>query len=210
MLRCIITLCIVSVSWFASAESEVKQNASPTAQSFYEDMLKRAPNAMYEGIFIHQAGNQTQSVEIVHGTHEGVIWERLLHLDGLTREVIRRGEALYCIHPNQTVEQVQQQGSSPFAKTELGSIRQLAKAYEFRNLGKQRVAGRMVEGVQLAPKDASRHFYQLWLDLKPWCRYEPNWYHVRAKCWSAINLVILHLSLSSLKSVLSRALKVPY
>ncbi len=166
MLRCIITLCIVSVSWFASADTEAKKNVSPTAQSFYEEMLNRAPNAMYEGIFIHQAGNQTQSVEIVHGTNDGVIWERLLHLDGLTREVIRRGEALYCIHPDQSVEQVQQQGSSPFANTELGSIRQLTKAYEFRNLGKQRIAGRMVEGIQLAPKDASRHFYQLWLDIE--------------------------------------------
>ncbi|MFY0702205.1 MAG: MucB/RseB C-terminal domain-containing protein, partial [Bermanella sp.] len=104
------------------------------------------------------------SVEIVHGTYEGAIWERLLHLDGPTREVIRRGEALYCIHPDQSVEQVQQQGSSPFGNKELGSTRQLSKAYDFRSLGKQRIAGRLVEGVQLVPKDASRHFYQLWLD----------------------------------------------
>lgn len=162
MLRWTVTLCILAVTFFAQADDA--QVASPTAQAMYEDMLKRAPNAMYEGIFIHQAGNQTQSVEIVHGTYEGAIWERLLHLDGLTREVIRRGEALYCIHPDQSVEQVQQQGSSPFGNKELGSTRQLSKAYDFRSLGKQRIAGRLVEGIQLVPKDASRHFYQLWLD----------------------------------------------
>ena len=164
MLRCIIAFYIASVSWLALADGETNTNVSPTAQSFYEQMLTRAPNAMYEGIFIHQAGNQTQSVEIVHGTQDDAIWERLLHLDGPTREVIRRGEALYCIHPDKSVEQVQQKGNSPFAKTESSNIRQLTKAYEFRSLGKQRIAGRMVEGIQLAPKDASRHFYQLWLD----------------------------------------------
>lgn len=159
MLRWIVSVCVL-----LSVLNVQSEEASPTAQALYEQMLERAPVAMYEGIFVHQAGNQTQSVEIVHGTHEGAIWERLLHLDGMVREVIRRGEALYCINPDHTVEQIQQQGSSPFANKELGSTRQLSKAYDFRSLGKQRIAGRLVHGIQLVPKDASRHFYQLWLD----------------------------------------------
>lgn len=137
---------------------------SLTAQGLYERMLERSPNALYEGIFLHQAGNHLQSVEIIHGTKDGQIWERLLHLDGLTREVIRRGDALYCVHPDSSIEQVKQQSSTPFGNKQLGDARQLEVAYVFRSLGKQRIAGRLVEGVQLVPKDKTRHIYQLWLD----------------------------------------------
>ncbi|MEY8203880.1 MAG: MucB/RseB C-terminal domain-containing protein [Bermanella sp.] len=139
-------------------------NQSLTAQGWYEQMLARAPQASYEGIFVHQAGNQLQTVEIVHGLKGGEIWERLLHLDGPTQEVIRRGDELYCIHPDATVEQLQQRGGSPFGNKIMGASRQLTKAYEFRLLGKQRFAGRLVMGVQLVPKDGARHAYQLWID----------------------------------------------
>lgn len=141
-------------------------NQSLSAQGWYERMLEMAPKAMYQGIFTHQAGNQMQSVEIIHGTRDGEIWERMLHLDGPSREIIRRGEDLFCIHPDASVEQLQKQDSSLFGSKSPGGIKQLAKGYEFKIVGKQRIAGRLVVGIQLSPKDASRHFYQLWLDAE--------------------------------------------
>lgn len=161
MLRWIVTVYLLMSCAMSVAQDE---NQSLTALGLYEAMLKQAPNAMYEGIFVHQAGAQTQSVEIVHGAHNGEIWERLLHLDGNVREIIRRGEALYCINPDKSVEQIQQLGRSAFSTKQPASIHQLKKAYDFRALGIQRIAGRLVDGVQLLPKDASRHVYQLWLD----------------------------------------------
>lgn len=151
---------------WADSDKTAESGQSLNAQGWYERMLEHSPSANYSGIFVHQAGNQTQSVEIVHGMKEGEIWERLLHLDGQVREVIRRGDALYCIHPNGAVEQVQQQGSSPFGNKPQGDFRQLAHAYDFRLLGKQRIAGRLVVGVQLVPKDKIRHAYQLWIDVE--------------------------------------------
>ena len=142
----------------------VMANQSLTAQGWYERMLEMAPKAMYQGIFTHQAGNKMQSVEIVHGEKDGQIWERMLHLDGPSREIIRRGEDLYCIHPDASVEQLQKQDNSLFGSKAPGGVQQLSKGYEFTVVGKQRVAGRLVVGIQLSPKDATRHFYQLWLD----------------------------------------------
>jgi sigma-E factor negative regulatory protein RseB len=139
-------------------------NQSLTAQGWYEKMLEEAPKASYEGIFVHQAGNQLQTVEIVHGHKDGEIWERLLHLDGPTQEVIRRGDDMYCIHPDASVELLPQKGGSAFGNKLMGASRQLAKAYQFRLLGKQRFAGRLVMGLQLVPKDGTRHAYQLWID----------------------------------------------
>lgn len=162
MLRWIVTVCLMSFPIAVWAE-----DSKPlTAQELYEAMLNKAPNAIYEGIFVHQAGAQTQSVEIVHGEKEGEIWERLLHLDGSFREIIRRGDALYSITSDKTIEQIQQLGRGAFSNKQPGSLRKLNKAYEFNGLGKQRIAGRLVEGVQLLPKDASRHVYQLWLDTE--------------------------------------------
>jgi len=163
MLRWIITVYLLISCSISHGQEE---NQSLTALGLYEEMLKQAPTAMYEGIFVHQAGGQTQSVEIVHGAKEGEIWERLLHLDGNIREVIRRGEALYCINPDKSVEQIQQLSRSAFSSKQPASIHQLNKAYEFHALGKQRIAGRLVYGIQLMPKDASRHIYQLWLDVE--------------------------------------------
>ena len=165
MLRWVIAMGTVLASLMSvSTVFAEEEKQSLTAQGWYEKMLDKAPVAMYEGIFIHQAGNQMQSVEIVHGAQDGQIWERLLHLDGPSREIIRRGEALYCIHPNKSVEQLQQKGSSPFGNKPLGSSRQLSQAYQFRLIGQQRIAGRLVMGVQLVPIDGMRHAYQLWLD----------------------------------------------
>jgi sigma-E factor negative regulatory protein RseB len=171
MTRWLVMAVLVGLSVLSFAEkseltSTVEIKQSPTAEYLYEQMLEQSPNAMYQGIFSHQAGNQVQNVEIVHGINDGDIWERMLHLDGPVREIIRRGEELFCIHPDLTVEQLQKQGNTPFGNKAMGSIRQLSNAYTFKILGTQRVAGRPVVGVQLSPKDATRHFYQVWMDLE--------------------------------------------
>jgi len=144
------------------AGTDIRQ--SLTAEGWYQTMRERAPEAHYQGIFVHQAGNESQSVEIVHGTHQGAIWERLLHLDGPVREVIRQGDALYCVYPDRSVEQIQQKGSAPFGNNALGQLKQLQTAYGFRMLGQERIVGRLAMGIQLVPRDKARHVYQMWID----------------------------------------------
>lgn len=145
-------------------EMSDEQRLSLTAKALYAKMLETAPHAMYQGIFSHQVGNTIQNIEIVHGVNNGEIWERMMHLDGPVREIIRNGEAMYCIHPDSSVEQLQKQGNALFANKNMGNTQQLDMAYKFKLLGNQRVAGRPVIGIQLTPKDATRHFYQVWLD----------------------------------------------
>ncbi len=140
------------------------ETQSLSAQGWYDLMIEQAPKAMYQGIFIHQSGVHTQSVEISHGMKDGQIWERMLHLDGPAREIIRRGQQLYCIHPDARVERLNQQGASPFNPNHLGNSTQLQQGYNLALLGYQRIAGRPVVGIRLVPKDEFRHEYHLWLD----------------------------------------------
>lgn len=144
--------------------SSVYANQSLNAVGWYERMLKDAPKAQYQGIFTHQSGGQSQSVEIVHGMKDGQVWERLLHLDGPAREVIRKGELLYCIHPDARVEQIDQPTNGPFAAESLASTQQLNQGYEFILQGLQRIAGRPAMLLQLNARDELRHNYQVWLD----------------------------------------------
>ena len=137
---------------------------SLNAVGWYERMLAEAPKAQYQGIFTHQSGGQSQSVEIVHGMKDGQVWERLLHLDGPAREVIRKGEQLFCIHPDARVEKIDQPTNGPFAAESLASTQQLSQGYEFNLKGLQRIAGRPVMLLQLNAKDNLRHNYQVWLD----------------------------------------------
>ena len=142
----------------------VLANQSLNAVGWYERMLKEAPQAHYQGIFTHQSGGQSQSVEIVHGMKDGQVWERLLHLDGPAREVIRKGEQLFCIHPDATVEQIDQPTNGPFAAESSANTQQLQQGYDFTLKGLQRIAGRPVMLLQLDAKDDLRHDYQVWLD----------------------------------------------
>ncbi|EAT12129.1 hypothetical protein HF888_04865 [Bermanella marisrubri] len=168
------TMCmVVTLTAFSQAHAEVTQQEdtssndlrqSLTAEGWYQTMRERAPEAHYQGIFVHQAGNESQTVEIVHGTHQDAIWERLLHLDGPVREVIRQGDAVYCIYPDRSVEQIQQKDSTPFGSNSLGQLNQLQTAYGFRMLGQERIVGRLAMGIQLVPRDKARHVYQMWID----------------------------------------------
>lgn len=151
-----------TVTQNGDSSSDIRQ--SLTAEGWYQTMRERAPEAHYQGIFVHQAGNESQSVEIVHGMHQDAIWERLLHLDGPVREVIRQGDALYCVYPDRSVEQIQQKGSAPFGNSSLGQLKQLQAAYVFRMLGQERIVGRLAMGIQLVPRDKARHVYQMWID----------------------------------------------
>lgn len=157
-LRGLVVLPALVVSFAATA------NQSLSAQGWYERMLQEAPRAQYQGIFTHQSAGHSQSVEIVHSMKQDQVWERLLHLDGPAREVIRKGDELYCIHPDARVEKIAQPTNGPFAAESQASTRQLSEGYDFSLKGLQRIAGRPVMLVQLNAKDTLRHNYQVWLD----------------------------------------------
>lgn len=152
-------LILLSGSAFSFAEQQ-----SLSGQGWYQRMVDEAPKVNYKGVFVHQAGDQSQSVEIVHGEHEGQIHERMLHLDGPAREVIRQGQELICVYPNGKVEKLNAHSASPFNRSNLGAVEQLEKGYEFALQESHRVAGREAVLLQLIPRDKFRHGYRLWLD----------------------------------------------
>lgn len=160
-MRVFALLILLTGSAFSFAEQQ-----SLSGQGWYQRMVDEAPKVNYKGVFIHQAGDQSQSVEIVHGEHDGQIHERMLHLDGPAREVIRQGEELICVYPNGKVEKLNARQASPFNRSNLGAVEQLEQGYEFALQESHRVAGREAVLLQLIPRDKFRHGYRLWLDAQ--------------------------------------------
>lgn len=146
-----------------SAASFAEQQ-SLTGQGWYQRMVDDAPKANYKGVFIHQAGDQSQSVEIVHGEQDGKIYERMLHLDGPVREVIRQGDDMLSVASNGKVEKISSRQGGPFGRSTLGAVEQIEKGYDFSLQESHRVAGRDAVLLQLIPRDHFRNGYRLWLD----------------------------------------------
>ena len=51
----------------------------------------------YDGVFSYWSGGNMSSLRVVHVTKEGVEHERLVHLNGAPREIVREGEKVLCI-----------------------------------------------------------------------------------------------------------------
>lgn len=158
-MRKIALLILLSCSAASFAEQQ-----SLTGQGWYQRMVDDAPKANYKGVFIHQAGDQSQSVEIVHGEQDGKIYERMLHLDGPAREVIRQGDDMISVAANGKVEKLSTHQGGPFSRSNLGEVAQIEKGYDFSQQESHRVAGRDAVLLQLIPRDRFRNGYRLWLD----------------------------------------------
>jgi len=108
----------------------------------------------YTGVLSWSNGKVSQNVEIFHQVKDGVQVERISHLDGQPREVVRRGIALDCIQPGRALRRARYSQLSSMA----GDI------YDLSLIGEDRVAGRLAWRVRMQPKDHYRHAQLLSVD----------------------------------------------
>jgi sigma-E factor negative regulatory protein RseB len=135
------------------------------------DWLTRMEQALsasnYTGVFVHEHGGQTETLQVIHrgGTDSG--GERIISMDGSGREFIRRGGELYCFLPDQRLVLVEPSQESGLL---FGELRRLdvttSGQYQLRELAPTRISGRPVRVVDIEPRDAFRYGYRLWVDEK--------------------------------------------
>jgi sigma-E factor negative regulatory protein RseB len=126
------------------------------------NLLKRMAEAnrqvSYQGIFSYEHGGALKTVKVLHAIRDGHELERIIHLSGPKREVVRRGNALNC----------QRLGDAMLRGTALGianiSRDHLENYYDLYIKGDERVAGRDVIIVHVVPKDDLRYGYVLGID----------------------------------------------
>ena len=123
-------------------------------------------NLSYDGLFSYFNGGELASLRVVHKVVDGVQRERLVHLNGAPREIVRHGDDVSCIvMPGDDLIMLENSiPAGPFARAFLGQFDRIADTYMVGEYGEGRVAGRLATRVAISPKDNHRYGYRLWLD----------------------------------------------
>lgn len=91
--------------------------------------------------------------------------ERLEALDGTPREILRINEQVTCYLPQTMTMKVERQlDTRPFPAMR-ADPRELARYYDIRKGGTERIAGHDCQSIVLEPKDNLRYGHRLWADV---------------------------------------------
>lgn len=120
----------------------------------------------YDGVFSYFSGNDLASLRIVHKVVDGVERERLVHLNGAPREIVRHGAEVACIvMPGDDLATLEQSiPAGPFARAFVREFDRLSGSYTVEAYGEGRIAGRKARRVAVMPRDTHRYGFRLWLD----------------------------------------------
>jgi sigma-E factor negative regulatory protein RseB len=142
------------------------QAPAQEARDWLERMNGAVEELNYRGTFVHVLLDGTpETLEIVHRNANGESGERILSLDGAGREIVRRGDQVQGILPDQRIVLLESRRDvSPLVARLPSSAEELDANYEIRLRGKARVADRAVRVLEIKPRDEFRYGYTLWLD----------------------------------------------
>jgi len=145
------------------------RGASPAGEP--AEWLHRMNEALttrnYDGTFFLVRDGRVETLRIVHRVEGGEVRERLVSLDGPGREFIRSGSEMTCYLPDQKTVLVERR---PQEGPLLGNLPRFdastASLYEVRSAERLRFMDRDARLVEVAPRDAYRYGYRLWIDEK--------------------------------------------
>lgn len=137
----------------------------PDPASWLSRMATAARELTYDASFIYVHDGRIESMRVLHAREQGRERERLVHLSGPAREILRDGERVVGILP---------QGEGEVRATDLRhgawsgllarDVERLSRYYRFELQGPARVAGRAGQTVLVQSRDGHRYGYRLVLD----------------------------------------------
>ncbi len=142
--------------------------AAPKDVRDWLSAMNRAVHTLnYEGTFVYLHGDQLETMRVTHTSDADGERERLVSLNGAAREVVRDSASVTCVAPDsRSVSIGRRIGGAGMRAVYSMDVEALSRWYDFRLLGKTRVAGRPVQAVAILPRDAYRYGYRLFLDLE--------------------------------------------
>jgi sigma-E factor negative regulatory protein RseB len=145
---------------FAAAQAPAQE-----ARDWLERMNRAVEELNYRGTFVHVLGRTPETLQIVHRNTGGESGERILSLDGPGREIVRQGDRVQGILPDQRIVLLEtRRDVSPLVSRLPSNAPELESHYEIRLGGNARVANRPVQVLEIKPRDEFRYGYTLWLD----------------------------------------------
>jgi len=144
----------------------VASTASATdALGWLSRAAQAARHLNYAGTIIYQIGPRVESSRITHLNEDGREYAKVVNLDGPAREVVRTQGEVRCYYPDAKLMRVEP-GTfrNVFPSISPEQQQSLARYYDFRVIGEDRVGGRPVQVVVFEPKDALRYGHRFWSD----------------------------------------------
>lgn len=147
--------------------------ATARADDLPRDWLERMARSLdrlnYEGTLLHLNGGDPVVLKVVHGTENGVSTERITAMDDVGREIIRRGDEVTCILPDQRSVLVEggsaaANGASPLRRPFVTGANFDQTYYRLAIASGGRLVGRETRLVTVRPTDGYRYGYRIWLD----------------------------------------------
>lgn len=121
----------------------------------------------YQGTVIRTRGGRSEVLKVVHAIKDGVVHERVIVQEGNGLEIIRIGNEVHCILPDEKsvlVEEWNDQGAL-FSTLPSSDIR-FGSEYDVSIVRTERVAGRQSVLLAVRPHDEYRFGHRLWLDIE--------------------------------------------
>ncbi|MBC9249943.1 RNA polymerase subunit sigma [Pseudomonas alcaligenes] len=128
------------------------------AQEWLQRMAQSSQQS-FHGTFVYERNGNFSTHAIWHQAGAQGVRERLLQLDGPIQEVVRVDGRPQCVSGGLADEVPDVQWPAPHLQAA-----QLGQRYEFRLLGKSRIAGRAAVVLLLVPRDQHRYAFELHLD----------------------------------------------
>jgi sigma-E factor negative regulatory protein RseB len=172
----LISFLLVILSFSFSAHANDTEKAKPILKDDVTEMdqakpwLEKFSSALnklnYSTSFVVVKNNQAEPYHWFHGLDENSqALEILSQLNGPRRDILRRGDIVTYIEPEQEAYSVNSSYlSGPIPSIFSRDINELDDSYRFISVGRSRVLGRVAQVVRIVPKDNYRFDHWLWLD----------------------------------------------
>jgi len=142
---------------------------SATALDYLNKMGTALQSLNYYGTVVYLQNGHIESMRIVHKAGEDGEIERVVHLSGKAREIIRNNDVVTCYFSDtQSVVVDKQHFKNRLAPGNIENYEEFVDTYVFLINGEDRVAGRMTQIIEIKPKDKYRYGYRLWIDQSNW------------------------------------------
>ncbi len=137
-----------------------------TPAQWLEMMNRGFMESSYDGIFSYFGGDDLSTMRVIHTVTNGVQRERLVHLNGTPREIIRTGDEVECIlQPGDEILELESSiPAGPFARAFSRAFEDVSSHYTLSLHGTDRVANRPAIRLAVMQRDANRYGFRLWLD----------------------------------------------
>ena len=142
-------------------------NAADDPRGWLDRMGYALEYLNYEGTLIQLHGADAAVMRVVHRVDNGVPTERITAMDEVGREIIRRGDDVTCILPDQKevlIEERAGRESSPLRQQFSGDVHFDDRYYRLAIASGGKLVGRDTRVVTVRPTDPYRYGYRLWLD----------------------------------------------